>query len=435
VKKLLLRNGRVVDPASGVDDKLDLLIEEGRIARVAKRIAPGDAEVVDVGGLVVCPGFIDMHVHFREPGQEWKETVASGSRAAAAGGFTGVACMPNTVPVNDTRSVTELIVAQSETHGAVNVYPIGCVTKGQQGSELAEMKDMVEAGAVAFSDDGKPVASSLMMRKALEYSKIFDVPIIDHCEDVQLVDGGVIHEGEIATRLGLKGWPGVAEDIMVQRDLLLAAYTGGHVHIAHISTGRAVDFVRRAKQDKVRATCEVTPHHLVLTDEAVGDYDTNAKMNPPVRTANDIVAIREGLRDGTIDAIATDHAPHHTDEKCVEFSLAPFGVIGLETAVPICLDRLFHGGVIELDRFVELFTLGPARILRVDRGTLGPGVAADVTVLDLDRDSTIRPEDFESKSRNTPFGGWELKGAAVMTIVAGRIVHDTVDKPAGLDAD
>jgi len=435
VKKLLLRNGRVVDPASGVDDKLDLLIEEGRIARVAKRIAPGDAEVVDVGGLVVCPGFIDMHVHFREPGQEWKETVASGSRAAAAGGFTGVACMPNTVPVNDTRSVTELIVAQSETHGAVNVYPIGCVTKGQQGSELAEMKDMVEAGAVAFSDDGKPVASSLMMRKALEYSKIFDVPIIDHCEDVQLVDGGVIHEGEIATRLGLKGWPGVAEDIMVQRDLLLAAYTGGHVHIAHISTGRAVDFVRRAKQDKVRATCEVTPHHLVLTDEAVGDYDTNAKMNPPVRTANDILAIREGLRDGTIDAIATDHAPHHTDEKCVEFSLAPFGVIGLETAVPICLDRLFHGGVIELDRFVELFTLGPARILRVDRGTLGPGVAADVTVLDLDRDSTIRPEDFESKSRNTPFGGWELKGAAVMTLVAGRIVHDTVDKPAGLDAD
>jgi dihydroorotase len=376
-----------------------------------------------------------MLVHFREPGQEWKETVASGSRAAAAGGFTGVACMPNTVPVNDTRSVTELIVAQSETHGAVNVYPIGCVTKGQQGSELAEMKDMVEAGAVAFSDDGKPVASSLMMRKALEYSKIFDVPIIDHCEDVQLVDGGVIHEGEIATRLGLKGWPGVAEDIMVQRDLLLAAYTGGHVHIAHISTGRAVEFVRRAKQDKVRATCEVTPHHLVLTDEAVGDYDTNAKMNPPVRTANDIVAIREGLRDGTIDAIATDHAPHHTDEKRVEFSLAPFGVIGLETAVPICLDRLFHGGVIELDRFVELFTLGPARILRVDRGTLAPGVAADVTVLDLDRDSTIRPEDFESKSRNTPFGGWELKGAAVMTIVAGRIVHDTVDKPAGLDAD
>jgi dihydroorotase len=435
VKKLLLKNGRVVDPASDVDDKLDLLIEKGRIARVAKRIAVDAAEVVDVGGRVVCPGFIDMHVHLREPGQEWKETVASGSRAAAVGGFASVACMPNTVPVNDNRSVTELIVAQAEAHGGVNVYPIGCVTKGQQGSELAEMRDMMGAGAVAFSDDGKPVASSLMMRKALEYSQIFDVPIIDHCEDVQLVDGGVIHEGEVATRLGLKGWPGVAEDIMVQRDLLLAAYTGGHVHIAHISTGQAVDFVRRAKQGAVRATCEVTPHHLVLTDEAVGDYDTNAKMNPPLRTADDIVAIREGLRDGTIDAIATDHAPHDTDEKCVEFSVAPFGIIGLETAVPICLDRLFHGGVIELDRFVELFTIGPARILRIDRGTLAPGAAADVTVLDLDRESTIRPEEFESKSRNTPFGDWKFKGAAVMTIVAGRIVHDTLDKPVGSDAD
>jgi dihydroorotase len=435
VKKLLLKNGRVVDPASDVDDKLDLLIEKGRIARVAKRIAVDAAEVVDVGGRVVCPGFIDMHVHLREPGQEWKETVASGSRAAAVGGFASVACMPNTVPVNDNRSVTELIVAQAEAHGGVNVYPIGCVTKGQQGSELAEMRDMMGAGAVAFSDDGKPVASSLMMRKALEYSQIFDVPIIDHCEDVQLVDGGVIHEGEVATRLGLKGWPGVAEDIMVQRDLLLAAYTGGHVHIAHISTGQAVDFVRRAKQGAVRATCEVTPHHLVLTDEAVGDYDTNAKMNPPLRTADDIVAIREGLRDGTIDAIATDHAPHDTDEKCVEFSVAPFGIIGLETAVPICLDRLFHGGVIELDRFVELFTIGPARILRIDRGPLAPGAAADVTVLDLDRESTIRPEEFESKSRNTPFGDWKFKGAAVMTIVAGRIVHDTLDKPVGSDAD
>jgi dihydroorotase len=434
VKKLLLKNGRVVDPASGIDDKLDLLIEKGRVARVAKGIKSNGAETIDLSGLVVCPGFIDMHVHLREPGQEWKETVASGTRAAATGGFAGVACMPNTVPVNDIRSVTELIVTQAVEHGAVRVYPIGCVTKGQQGSELAEMRDMMEAGAVAFSDDGKPVASSLMMRKALEYSRVFDVPIIDHCEDSQLVDGGVIHEGEVATRLGLKGWPGVAEDIMVQRDLLLAEYTGGHVHIAHISTGQAVDFVRRAKQRKIRATCEVTPHHLVLTDEAVGDYDTDAKMNPPLRTAEDIVAIREGLKDGTIDAIATDHAPHHSDEKCVEFSLAPFGVIGLETAVPICLDRLFHGGVVELGRFVELFTSGPAKILRLDRGSLAPGAAADVTVLDLERETTIEPSRFESKSSNTPFGGWKLKGAAVMTIVDGRVVHDMAGKTVGLDA-
>jgi len=422
--KLLLKNGRVIDPSAGVDETRDLLIEDGKIARSGDQLRARGAETIDLAGLVVCPGFLDIHVHLREPGQEWKETVESGTRAAAAGGFTGVACMPNTVPVNDTRSVTELIMAQAEERGSVPVYPIGCVTKGQQGEELAEMGDMLEAGARAFSDDGRPVQSPLMMRKALEYAQIFDVPIIDHCEDTILVDGGVVNEGALSTRLGLKGCPGVAEDLFVQRDLLLAEYTGGHVHIAHISTARALDFVRKAKRRRVRVTCEATPHHLVLNEEAVGDYDTDAKMNPPLRSERDRKALLKGLADGTVDAIATDHAPHHVDEKCVEFAQAPFGIVGLETAVPICLDRLVHQGVIGLPRLVELLTSGPARVLRLDKGTLRAGADADVTVLDLNRLTTINPAEFRSKSRNTPFRGWTLRGAAVMTIVGGRIVHD-----------
>jgi dihydroorotase len=422
--KRLLKNARVIDPASGVDGVRDLLIEEGKIARVAEGLSDPEAETVELRGLVACPGFIDMHVHLREPGQEWKETIESGTRAAAAGGFTGVACMPNTVPVNDTRSVTELILRQSREHGSVPVYPIGCVTKGQQDAELAEMQDMLEAGARAFSDDGKPVSSSRMMRRALEYSKIFDVPIIDHCEDVELVGDGVVHEGLVSTRLGLRGWPGVGEDLMVVRDILLAEYTGGHAHIAHLSTGRSADFVRRGKEVGIRVTCEVTPHHLVLTDEAIGEYDANAKMNPPLRALLDREALLAALADGTVDAIATDHAPHHADEKCVEFPLAPFGIVGLETAVAICLDRLVHAGVLDLPRMVELFTGGPAGILRLDKGTLAVGADADVTVLDTERRTTVEPEHFESKSLNTPFNGWELKGAAVMTIVGGEIVHD-----------
>jgi len=298
------------------------------------------------------------------------------------------------------------------------------VTKGQLGEELAEMEDMFRAGAVAFSDDGKPVWSSLTMRKALEYSRIFDVPVIDHCEDPALVDGGVMNEGETSTRLGLRGWPAVAEDVMVQRDILLAGYTGGHAHVAHVSSARAVGFVREAKRENVRVTCEVTPHHLVLDESAVGEYDTNAKMNPPLRTRADIEALLRAAADGTIDAIATDHAPHHSDEKCVEFPLAPFGVIGLETAVPVCLDRLVRTERLSLTRLVELFTSGPARVLRLPAGTLRPGAAADVTVLDLERETTIRPQEFLSKSRNTPFNGWKLRGAAVLTLVAGRVVHD-----------
>jgi dihydroorotase len=422
--KLLLRNGRLVDPANGIDAERDLLVESGRVAKVGERLPEDGATVVDCAGLVICPGFIDMHVHLREPGQEWKETIATGTRAAASGGFTGVACMPNTDPPIDSRSVVEFVLAQARQHGVVAVYPIGCVSKGQKGEQLAEMGDMAVAGARGFSDDGKPVASAGLMRRALEYARIFDLPVIDHCEEPTLVAGGVVHEGEVSTRLGLKGWPGVAEDLMVQRDILLAEYTGGAVHIAHMSTGRSAELVRRAKAAGVRVTCEVTPHHFALTHEAVLDYDTDAKMNPPLRAESDRAALMEAIADGTVDAIATDHAPHHADEKCVEFARAPFGVVGLETAVSLALDRLVHGGLIGLPRLVELMSVSPARILRIAKGSLAPGYEADFTVLDLDRDVTVAPSTFASKSANTPFGGWTLRGAPVMTIVGGRVVHD-----------
>ena len=422
--KRLLKNGRVVDPASATDATLDILINDGRIAAVEESIEPGKNEVIDLAGLTVCPGFIDMHVHFREPGQEWKETIATGAAAAASGGFTAVACMPNTVPVMDNRSLVEFVRAQGRQAGMARVWPIGAVTKGQNGDELAEIGDMFEAGAVAFSDDGKPIRSSQMMRMALEYSKIFNVPIIDHCEDPELVGDGVVHEGWVSSRLGFKGWPGVAEDIMVGRNILLSEYTGGHVHIAHMSTAGSVRLVREAKARGSRVTCEVTPHHLVLDHEAVLGFDTYAKMNPPLRAAEDLEALLEGLADGTVDAIATDHAPHHCDEKCVEFSRAPFGVVGLETAVSICLDRLVHRDIIPLLRMVELFTTGPAAILGQDKGKIKVGAAADITVLDLDREVTVKAEDFESKSENSPFLKWELRGRPVMTMVDGRIIHD-----------
>jgi dihydroorotase len=422
--KLLLSGGRVVDPATETDSELDVLIEDGRIARIERGILASDAEHLDVSGMSVCPGFLDMHVHLREPGQEWKETIGSGTAAAARGGFTAVACMPNTVPVNDSRSVTELIVRQAREHGRVRVYPIGCVTKEQAGKELAEMEDMSGAGACAFSDDGMPVVSTRIMRRALEYSKIFDVPIIDHCEDPDLVNGGVMNEGAVSTALGLPGWPTAAEDVMIQRDILLAEDTGGHAHIAHLSTARGAELVRTAKRRNIPVTCEVTPHHLVLTDEAVGDYDTAAKMNPPLRAEPDRQGLLDALADGTVDAIATDHAPHHVDEKCVEFCRAPFGIIGLETAVSLCMDRLVRAGVIGFPRLVELFTVNPARILRKNGGRLAVGAEADVTVIDRDRRVTVRAEAFASKSRNMPFEGWELRGAAVMTIVSGKVVHD-----------
>ncbi len=422
--RLLLRGGRVVDPASGLDAPGDVLIEDGRIAALGSGIAPGGGEILDCTGLVVCPGFLDLHAHLREPGEEWKETIASGTRAAAAGGFTGVAAMPNTEPPNDSRSMTEFVIKEARERGAVPVYPIGCVSKGQKGEELAEMGDMAEAGARGFSDDGHPVASARLMRRALEYARVFDLPIIDHCEEPSLVCGGVVHEGEVSARLGLAGWPSVAEEIVVERDALLAEYTGGRVHIAHLSTAGSVERVRRAKARGVRITCEVTPHHLVLTDEAAVGYDTNVKMNPPLRSEADRRALVEALSDGTVDAIATDHAPHHQDEKAVEFARAPFGVVGLETAVSVCLDRLVRPGHVSLSRLVELFTVGPSAILRLQKGTLRPGADADVTVLDLEREVTVDAARFFSKSANSPFLGWTLRGVPVLTIVAGRIVHD-----------
>ena len=422
--KRLLKNGRVVDPASATDATLDILIEDGRIAAIEESIEPGKSEVIELEGLTVCPGFIDMHVHFREPGQEWKESVATGAAAAASGGFTAVACMPNTVPVMDNRALVEFVQAQAREAGMSRVWPIGAVTKGQDGKELAEIGDMNAAGAVAFSDDGRPIRSSQMMRMALEYSKIFGVPIIDHCEDPDLVAGGVVHEGWVSSRLGFKGWPGVAEDVIVARNILLSDYTGGHVHIAHMSTAGSMRLVREAKARGSRVTCEVTPHHLVLDHEAVMGFDTYTKMNPPLRAAEDLDGLLEGLADGTVDAIATDHAPHHCDEKCVEFSRAPFGVVGLETAVSICLDRLVHRDIISLSRMVELFSTGPAGVLGMDKGKLAVGAEADITVLDLDREVTVDADDFESKSENSPFLKWKLRGGPVMTMVDGRIIHD-----------
>jgi dihydroorotase len=423
MSRLLLKGGRVVDPAQGVDATLDVMIAEGTIEEVGPRVQARGAQVLDVKGLVVCPGFIDIHTHLREPGREDKETIATGTRAAAAGGFTAVCAMPNTDPVNDTAGITRAIVERARAEAAVRVYPIGAITRGQQGVELAEYGDLKEAGCVAFSDDGRPVASARVMRRALEYAKAFDLAIIDHCEEPTLAEGACMNEGPVSTLLGLRGQPAAGEAIMVERDVLLAELVGGRVHIAHLSTAASVDAVRRGKARGVRVTAEVTPHHLFLTDEAVREtgYDTNTKMNPPLRSEADREAVVAGLRDGTIDCIATDHAPHTVDDKKVEYDHAANGIVGLETAVALCLDRLVGAGLLELPYLVALLSANPARVLGLPGGTLAPGSPADLTLLDLGKKRQVDALRFESRSRNTPFGGWILKGWPAMTIVGGRV--------------
>jgi dihydroorotase len=424
VSRLLLRGGRVVDPAQGRDAGLDLLVVEGTIEEVGPRLAARGAQVLDLKGLVVCPGFIDLHTHLREPGREDKETIASGTRAAAAGGYTAVCAMPNTDPVNDTAGITRAILEKAAAEGAVRVYPIGAITRAQQGQELSEMGELREAGCVAVSDDGRPVASARVMRRALEYAKGFGLVVIDHCEEPTLAEKACMNEGTVSTLLGLRGQPAAGEAIVVERDVLLAELTGGRLHVAHLSAAASVDAVRRGKSRGVAVTAEATPHHLFLTDEAVrqSEYDTNTKMNPPLRSEADRQALVAGVQDGTVDCIATDHAPHTVDDKKVEYDVAANGVVGLETAVALCLDRLVGPGLIELPQLVSLLSSGPARVLGLPGGSLAPGSPADLTVLDLARRRQVDPDRFESRSRNTPFGGWILKGWPAMTIVGGRVV-------------
>jgi dihydroorotase len=424
VSRLLLKGGRVVDPRRKVDAVLDVLLADGVVAEVGKKLDPRGAQVLEMKGLVVCPGFIDLHTHLREPGREDKETIATGTRAAAAGGFTAVCAMPNTDPVNDRAGITRAILDRARSEGVVRVHPIGAITRGSQGEELAEYGDLREAGCVAVSDDGRPVQSARVMRRALEYARAFDLTVIDHCEETTLTQGAAMNEGTVATLLGLRGAPALGEAVVVERDVLLAELTGGKVHIAHVSAAASVESVRRGKARGVAVTAEVTPHHLLLTDQAVKDsgYDTSTKMNPPLRTEEDRQALLAGLRDGTIDCIATDHAPHTVDDKKVEYDQAAFGVVGLETAVPLCLDRLVGGGILDLAQLVSLLSTRPARVLGLPGGSLAPGSPADVTVLDLARRVVVDPKRFESKGRNTPFGGWRLKGGPALTIVAGQVV-------------
>lgn len=424
--KLLIANGHLIDPAAQENTGMSVLIEDGKVAAWIKpgEGTPEDCEVFDASGLLVAPGFIDMHVHLREPGQEHKETIASGAAAAVAGGWTSVCPMPNTQPVNDNAAITRYMIEQAERAGLANVFPIGAITKSSDGSELAEMGEMKAAGAVAVSDDGRPVPNAGIMRRAMQYAKDFNLPVIDHCEDKSLSSGGVMHEGRVSLLLGLKGMPALAEDIDAVRDIILAKDTGAHVHIAHVSTKGAVEAVRRAKNEHINVTCEVTPHHFTLTDRAVEGYDTNTKMSPPLRSEEHLEAIIEGLRDGTIDAIATDHAPHHADEKALEYDRAPMGITGLETSLGLTFQQLISKGVFDLVRLVELCSTNPARIFNLEnRGKLRPGSIADVTIIDPELQWTYLNSESRSRSRNSPFDGWQFTGGCVATIVGGRVVY------------
>ena len=413
--KLLISNGHLIDPTQGQNSGKNLLIEDGKIAAWLNEneAAPKDAEVFDASGMIVAPGFIDLHVHLREPGQEHKETIASGAAAAVAGGWTSVCPMPNTNPINDNAAITRYMIEQAEHAGLANVFPIGAITKSSDGKELAEMGEMKAAGAIAVSDDGRPVPNAGMMRRAMQYAADFDLPVVDHCEDKSLSSGGVMHEGKISLLLGLKGMPALAEEIDAVRDIILAKETGAHIHIAHVSTKGAIEAVRRAKNEGISVSCEVTPHHFTLTDKIVEGYDTNTKMSPPLRSEKHLEAILEGLRDGTIDAIATDHAPHHSDEKSFEYDRAPFGITGLETAIGLAFNELVHKGVIDLVKLVELSSTNPARIFKLkDRGTLKVGAIADVTIIDPNLEWTYKNSRLKIKVEKFPVRPMEFYGRA-----------------------
>jgi dihydroorotase len=428
VRPLLIRGGRVIDPSRATDETADVLLRDGKVEAVGRALGvPDGAELIEAAGKVVAPGLIDLHVHLREPGQEDLETVASGAMAAAAGGFSAVCAMPNTDPVTDNQAAVGFIVSQAQRAGKARVYPIGAISLGQKGQQLAEFGELVGAGAVAVSDDGKPVVSSHLMRTALEYARTFGIPVADHCEDPTLAAGGAMHEGLVATRLGLKGVPAAAEEIMVARDILLAELTGGHVHLCHMSTRGSVELIRRAKDRGLRVTAEACPHHFTLTHEACEGYNTNAKMNPPLREPEDREAVRQGLRDGTIDVICTDHAPHHYDAKEREFDDAPNGIIGLETALGLALTELVGRGLLDLPTLIARMSTMPARVFDLPGGTLAPGAAADVAIIDPAVRWTVDPAAFYSKSRNTPFGGRELRGRADVTIVRGQVVFRRAD--------
>jgi len=419
---LLVQHGRVLDPSQGLDRQADVLVRDGRIAAIGANLAAPDAGRLDASGCVVAPGFIDLHAHLREPGREHAETIESGGRAAAAGGFTSVLAMPNTQPVNDSAALTHFIIQTAHEKSLVNVFPVGAISEGSRGERLAPIGEMREAGIVAISDDGRPVMNSDLMRHAMSYATGFGLTVMDHCEDLDLSAGGQMHEGFTAVRLGLAGISAASEEVMVSRNILLAARTGARFHVAHLSTAGSLDMVRQAKRRSLPVTCEVTPHHFTLIDEDVKDYDANFKMKPPLRGREDREALLQGLADGTVDAIATDHAPHPGSEKMQEFELAPFGVIGFETALGLALDRLVHSGLITLTRLVELLSVNPARIVGLDRGTLKLSAVADITVFDPERRWTYDVNQSYSRSRNTPFDGVSLRGGPVATIVAGKIV-------------
>lgn len=420
---LLIKNGRVIDPSQGLDDTLDVVVENGLVKEIGKGLnAPAGAEVVDASGKYVVPGLIDMHVHLRDPGLEYKEDIVSGTRAAAAGGFTSVCCMPNTKPVIDNKSVASYIINKAKAEGLCNVFPVGSITYGLTGERMSEMGELKEAGCVAVSDDGRPVCNSELMRRSLQYAAGIGIMVISHAEELELVGEGTMNEGYTSTELGLKGIPRVAEDIATAREVMLAEYTKSPIHIAHVSTSGSVRIIREAKARGVQVTCETAPHYFTLTDDAVRGYNTNAKMNPPLREADDVAAIKAGLADGTIDAIATDHAPHHLDEKDVEFNVAMNGIIGLETSLPLSL-KLVTDGVLTLNQMIEKMTCNPSNILGLQRGNLKAGSVADITVIDSSAEWVVEADKLASKSKNSPFLGWRVKGAAECTILAGKVVY------------